>query len=131
LTQEERYHMLEDSFVASLNRDWRGEKPVEEDFRKVFDLMAPKLSEIEFVDCLVVVSVVRQWLDFNLFCPDELNITACRVVDQEDDSVMYSVSHHKTTLIIHHNQTVDSLVDAANEAIKMVSGEKVTETKGE
>ena len=43
---------------------------------------------------------------------------------------MYSVSHHKTTLIIHYNQTVDSLVDAANQAIKLVSEETVTETKG-
>ena len=128
MTQEERYHMLEDSFVASLNGDWRKEKPVEEDFRKVFDLMAPKLAEIEFVDCFVDISVMRQWLDFNLVCPDELVITACRCVGQEDDSVMYSVSHHKTTLIIHHNQTVDSLVDAANKAIQLVSEEKVTET---
>ena len=70
MTQEERYHMLEDSFVASLNKDWREEKPVEEDFRKVFDLMAPKLAEIEFVDCFVDISVMRQWLDFNLVCPD-------------------------------------------------------------
>ena len=123
MTQEERYHMLEDSFVASLNKDWREEKPVEEDFRKVFDLMAPKLAEIEFVDCFVDISVMRQWLDFNLVCPDELVITACRCVDQEDDSVMYSVSHHKTTLIIHHNQTVDSLVDAAKQAFKLVSDE--------
>lgn len=122
MTQEERYHMLEDSFVASLNGDWRKEKPVEEDFRKVFDLMAPKLKEVEFVDCLVDISVMRQWLDFHLFCPDELVITACRCVGQEDDSVMYSVSHHKTTLIIHHNQTVDSLVEAAKEAIKLVEG---------
>ena len=125
MTQEERYHMLEDSFVASLNGDWRKEKPVEEDFRKVFDLMAPKLKEIEFVDCFVDISVVRQWLDFNLVCPDELVITACRCVGQEDDSVMYSVSHHKTTLIIHHNQTVDSLVEAANQTIKLVSDGKV------
>jgi len=120
MTQEERYHMLEDSFVASINDDRRTEKPVEEDFRKIFDQMAPKLSEIEFVDCYVGVSVIRQWLDFHLVCPDELVITACRVVGQEDDSVMYSVSHHKTKLIIHHNQTVDSLVEAAKEAIKLV-----------
>ena len=122
MTQEERYHMLEDAFVASLNGDWRKEKPVEEDFRKVFDLMAPKLAEIEFVGCFVDISVMRQWLDFKLVCPDELVITACRCVGQEDDSVMYSVSHHKTTLIIHHNQTVDSLVEAAKEAIKLVEG---------
>ena len=125
MTQEERYHMLEDSFVASLNGEWRGEKPDEEDFRKVFDLMAPKLAEIEFVDCFVDISVMRQWLDFHLVCPDELVITACRCVGQEDDSVMYSVSHHKTTLIIHHNQTIDSLVEAANQAIKLVSEGKV------
>jgi hypothetical protein len=120
MTPEERYHMLEDSFVASLNGDWRKEKPVEEDFRKVFDLMAPKLKEIEFVDCFVDISVMRQWLDFHLFCPDELVITACRCVGQEDDSVMYSVSHKKHKLVIDHNQTVDSLVDAAKEAIKLV-----------
>lgn len=119
--------MLVDSFNKSLQGDWRGNPPVEADFRKLFDEMAPKLSEIEFNDCFVDVSVIRQWLDFNLFCPDELTITACRAVGQEDDSVMYSVSHHKTTLIIHHNQTVDSLVDAANKAIKLVSEEKVTE----
>ena len=122
MTQEERYHMLEDSFVASLNGDWRGENPVEEDFRKVFDLMALKLAEIEFVDCFVDIAVMRQRLDFNLICPDELVITASRVVGQEDDSVMYSVSHHNTTLIIHNNQTVDSLVEAAKEAIKVVEG---------
>ena len=121
--------MLEDSCKESLEGDWRGNPPVESDFRKLFDEMAPKLSEIEFNDCFVDISVVRQWLDFNLFCPDELMITACRVVGQEDDSVMYSVSHRNTTLIIHHNQTVDSLVKAANEAIKLVSEEKVTETK--
>lgn len=121
--------MLEDSFVASINRDWKGEQPVEEDFRKVFDLMASKLAEIEFVDCFVDISVMRQWLDFNLACPDELVITACRCVGQEDDSVMYSVSHHKTTLIIHHNQTVDSLVDAAKQAIKLVSDEKLLKPK--
>lgn len=118
----ERYKMLEDSFNESLEGDWRGNPPVESDFRKLFDEMAPKLSEIEFNDCFVGISVMRQWLDFNLYCPDELMITACRVIGQADDSVMYSVSHHKTTLIIHHNQTVDSLVDAANEAIKLVRG---------
>ena len=128
MTKEARYKMLEDSFKESLEGDWRGNPPVEADFRKLFDEMAPKLSEIEFNDCFVDISVVRQWLDFNLFCPDELDITACRVVGQEDDSVMYSVSHNKTTLMIHHNQTVDSLVEAANNAIKLVSEEKVTET---
>lgn len=128
MTKEARYKMLEDSFKKSLEGDWRENPPVEADFRKLFDEMAPKLSEIEFNDCFVDISVVRQWLDFNLACPDELIITACRVVGQEDDSVMYSVSHHKTTLMIHHNQTVDSLVEAANKAIKLVSEEKVTET---
>jgi len=128
LTKEARYKMLEDSFKESLEEDWRGNPPVEADFRKLFDEMAPKLSEIEFNDCFVDISVMRQWLDFNLVCPDELVITACRCVGQEDDSVMYSVSHHKATLIIHHNQTVDSLVDAANKAIKLVSEEKVSET---
>ena len=120
MINDDRYKMLVDSFNKSLEMD-RKVPPVEEPFRKLFDEMAPKLSEIEFNDCFVDISVVRQWLDFNLFCPDELTITACRVVGQEDDSVMYSVSHHKTTLIIHHNQTVDSLVDAANKAIKLVS----------
>jgi hypothetical protein len=128
MINDERYKMLVDSFNKSLQGDWRGNPPVESDFRKLFDEMAPKLSEIEFNDCIVDISVMRQWLDFNLFCPDDLMITACRVVGQEDDSVMYSVSHHKTTLMIHHNQTVDSLVDAANKAIKLVSEEKVTET---
>ena len=128
MTKEARYKMLEDSFKESLERDRRGNPPVESDFRKLFDEMAPKLSEIEFNACFVDISVIRQWLDFNLFCPDELTITACRAVGQVDDSVMYSVSHHKTTLMIHHNQTVDSLVEAANKAIKLVSEEKVTET---
>jgi hypothetical protein len=119
--------MLVDSFNQSLEMD-RDVPLVEEPFRKLFDEMAPKLSEIEFNDCFVDISVMRQWLDFNLFCPDDLMITACRVVGQEDDSVMYSVSHHNTTLVIHHNQTVDSLVEAANQAIKLVSEGKVTET---
>lgn len=126
MTKKARYKKLEASFKKSFEGDWRENPPVESDFRKLFDEMAPKLSEIEFNDCFVDISVMRQWLDFNLFCPDELMITACRVVGQEDDSVMYSVSHHKTTLIIHYNQTVDSLVDAANQAIKLVTEEKVT-----
>ena len=121
MTKEARHKMLVDSFNKSLEMD-RDVPPVEADFRKLFDEMAPKLSEIEFNDCFVDISVVRQWLDFNLSCPDELMITACRVVGQADDSVMYSVSHHKTTLMIHHNQTVDSLVEAAKEAIKLVEG---------
>ena len=128
MTKKARYKMLEASFKKSLEADWRETPPVESDFRKLFDEMAPKLSEIKFNDCFVDISVVRQWLDFHLSCPDELMITACRVVGQEDDSVMYSVSHHKTTLMIHHNQTVESLVEAANKAIKLVSEEKVTET---
>jgi len=126
LTKKARYKKLEASFKESLEGDWHGHPPVEADFRKLFDEMAPKLSEIKFNDCFVDISVMHQWLDFNLFCRDELDITACRAVGQEDDSVMYSVSHHKTTLIIHHNQTVDSLVEAANKAIKLVTEEKVT-----
>ena len=126
MTKKARYKMLEASFKKSLEADWRENPPVESDFRKLFDEMAPKLSEIKFNDCFVDISVSRQWLDFHLSCPDELMITACRVVGQEDDSVMYSVSHHKTTLMIHHNQTVDSLVEAVNKAIKLVSEEKVT-----
>ncbi len=121
MTNIERYKMLEDSFKESLEGDWRRNPPGEAYFRELFDEMAPKLSEIDFVDCFVDISVMRQWLEFYLFCSDELTITACRVVGQKDDSVMYSVSHHNTTLIIHHNQTVDSLVEKANEAIKLVT----------
>lgn len=126
MTKKARYKKLEASFKESLEGDWRGHPPVEADFRKLFDEMAPKLSEIKFNDCFVDISVMRQWLDFKLFCPDELTITACRVVDHEDDTVMYSVSHHKTTLMIDHNHTLDSLVEAANKAIKLVTEEKVT-----
>ncbi len=126
MTKRARYKMLEAAFKKNLEAEWRETPPVESDFRKLFDEMAPTLAKIKFNECFVDISVRRQWLDFKLFCPDELKITACRVVDHEDDSVMYSVSHHNTTLMIDHNHTLDSLVEAANKAIKLVTEEKVT-----
>lgn len=126
MTKRARYKLLKASFKKSLEGDWRENPPVESDFRKLFDEMAPKLAKIKFDYCFVDISVKHQWLDFKLFCQDELDITACRVVDHEDDSVMYSVSHHKTTLVINQNHTLDSLVEAVNEAIKLVAEEKST-----
>jgi hypothetical protein len=125
MTNEDRYNMLEASFKDSLsNENRKTAMPDVKKFRPLFKKMAKKLSEIPFDDCFVDAIVCRQRLDFELFCKDELHLSAAMLIDQTDDSVMCAVSHHKKNLFIGIVKNLDSFLNSATEAIKIVEEPK-------
>ena len=132
MTREERYTMLDTSYKASISdtkfRTIKDEEAVE--FRRLFDKMAPKLSDIGFDNCFVDACARRGWLEFNLFCPGELRLSACMTLSQTNEDVMVDVSRKKHKITIGVMPSLDKLVNAANQAILIAQEPETSDDNG-
>lgn len=132
MTREERYTMLDTSYKASISdtkfRTIKDEDAVE--FRRLFDKMAPKLSDIDFDNCCVDACARRGWLEFNLFCPGELRLSACMTLSQTNEDVMADVSRKKHKITIGVMPSLDKLVNAANQAILIAQDPETPDDNG-
>lgn len=132
MTKEERYNMLDTSYKASIS-DTRFRKITDEkaaEFRRLFDKMAPKISDIVFDDCFVDTCDRRGWLEFNLFCPGELHLSACMTLDQTNEDVMFDVSRKKHKIDIGVMSSLDKFVNAANQAILIAQEPETSDDNG-
>lgn len=102
MDKQHQRKLLDDSFDES----YRTGKYSEE-FKKLYEKMAPLISELDFDDCIVDLSISRQRVDFNLFYSNGLFVSVAKPIDLEEDVYYFSVSKNKEKLVINQMEPHD------------------------
>lgn len=108
MDKQHQRKLLDDSFNKSywFNKSYCAGKYSEE-FNKLYETMAPLISELDFDGCFVDLSNSRQLIDFNLSYSNGLFVSVARPFNVEDDVYFFSVSMNKETLIIDRLEIIN------------------------
>ena len=108
MDKQHQRKLLDDSFNKSywFNKSYCTGKYSEE-FNKLYETMAPLISELDFDGCFVDLSNSRQRIDFNLSYSNGLFVSVARPINVEDDVYFFSVSMNKETLIIDRLEIIN------------------------